>query len=340
MFAQPMSLLAHAPSLSLQEAASLARDLYGIDGTLQSLPSERDQNFLLTSKPHSQFVLKIANSKEQRSLLEAQNAAMRHLHSRLEFCPHVIPTKASEELAQLNSRSGTHYVRLVTYIAGKPLALTKLSSSLLSDFGRTLGTLTRHLQDFDHPAFHRDFHWDLANGINVISQYADLLPNDLREHVYRCAHLLEHSLLPLLPKLPTSVIHGDANDHNVIVQSDKVVGLIDFGDMIHSYTVGELAVGLAYIVLDKTEPLDVAREVVAGYASQWTLNADEIDALWYLVLLRLAMSLCIAAHQRPQRPENDYLSISQQSIRNSLPVLLAIDSRTASDTFRQVFVQE
>ena len=329
-----MPLLTFAPHLLAEEAELLASDLYDVDARAESLPSERDQNFLLTTETEEQFVLKISNANEELALLEAQNQVMGHLQSVVTFCPQLIPTTSGREIVQISTEDASHYVRLVTYIPGEPLALTTHSARLLSDFGQHLAILTKHLWPFDHLAFHRDFHWDLANGMKVLNNYLSLLPNDLRERVARCARLFEESLVPLLPKLPRSIIHGDANDYNVIVENDQVVGLVDFGDMIYSYTVGELAVGIAYVVLDKAEPLHYAKAIVSGYASEWRLDENELDALWWLVLMRLCMSICLAAHQQAEQPANTYLTISQLSIRNSLPTLMAIDPEEATDLFR------
>lgn len=331
-----MSLLKYAPRLLVEEAELLASDLYGVNGCAEPLPGERDQNFHLTTESGDEFVLKISNANEDLSFLEAQSQAMAHLKSVVEFCPALIPTKSGKDIVQVSTEIASHYVRLVTYIPGEPLAVAKQTTSLLNDFGRRLGIITRHLWPFDHEAFHRDFHWDLANGMSIIQTYSRHLPDNERQLVERCANSFAESLVPLLPKLPVSVIHGDANDYNVIVENDRVVGLVDFGDMIHSYTVGELAVGIAYVVLDKSDPLHWAKAVVSGYASEWSLDANELEALWSLVLLRLCMSICLAAQQQEQQPENAYLGISQVSIRNSLPLLMAIHPGQARNAFREV----
>jgi len=329
-----MSLLQHAPTFDLAQATTVARNLYNIAAVAKHLPSERDQNFLLTTHSGDRFVLKIANSHEQRILLEAQNAVMSHLRERLTFCPWVVNASTGESITQIATEGGAHYVRLVTYIPGEPLATVKHSSGLLFDFGKKLGRLTRALEDFDHPAFHRNFHWDLAHGLKVIAEYETLVTQkDLKAEIVQCTSRIKQTLVARLADLPCSVIHGDTNDYNVIVENDKVVGLIDFGDMIHSYSVGELAVAIAYIVLDKSDPLTWAGEVVAGYVSERSLNENEIEVLWSFILLRLCMSICLAAHQLKQKPENEYLDISQRSIRDSLPRLLAIDPRVAADAF-------
>jgi len=94
-----------------------------------------------------------------------------------------------------------------------------------------------------------------------------------------------------------------------------VSGLIDFGDMVYSYTVGDLAIAIAYVVLGEGSP----RDVIAGYTSEFGLLDEEREALWPLVRLRLAMSVCIAAYQIKREPENEYLRISQKAIEETLP---------------------
>jgi Ser/Thr protein kinase RdoA (MazF antagonist) len=117
------------------------------------------------------------------------------------------------------------------------------------------------------------------------------------------------------------VIHGDANDYNVLVDPERmtVSGLIDFGDMVYSYTVGDLAIAIAYVVLDKTDPRAAAEEVREGYTSEFALLDDEREALWPLVRLRLAMSVCLAAHQLKQQPENEYLQSANEPSKRILP---------------------
>lgn len=336
-----MYLLEHTPCFDFEFASALAEKLFGIRASARILPSERDQNFLLTDGSGAKFVLKIANALEERALLEAQNSALTHLASRISFCPCVVPTTCGEQIATVESPGrSTHFVRLVSYLPGTPLAEMKPHShELLRDLGRKLGQLDHALADFDHPAIHRDFHWDLSNGLGVLTECGRLIRDErLREIVFRCGHEFEADFRGLESRVRRSVIHGDANDYNVLVERERmtVVGLIDFGDMVHSYTVGDLAVAIAYVILDKSDPVAAAMEVVTGYVHEYLLNDHEIEGLWRLVLMRLCMSVCLAAYQQPQRPENDYLEISQQAIRDSLPRLVAIDSSVAADAFRTI----
>ncbi|GAG02927.1 unnamed protein product, partial [marine sediment metagenome] len=189
------------------------------------------------------------------------------------------------------------------------------------------------MADFDHPGAHRDFYWDLAKGLQIVKEYLALIPDAaFRKLIGKFTQDFEQYVTPLLPGLRKSVIHNDANDYNVIVggnddlytRNQRVVGVIDFGDMVYSHTVGNLAIAVAYAILDKSDPLRTAAHMVKGYHRAYPLEEDEIASLYLMVCMRLCMSACIAAHQLKQRPDNDYLSISQMPIQRTLPVLAEI----------------
>jgi Ser/Thr protein kinase RdoA (MazF antagonist) len=298
-------------------AQAIAEKYFGIQATAEELPSERDQNFLLRAGGGEKFVLKIANDAEERAVLEAQNAMIRHLEARVRFCPRVVLARSGEEMVSVDGRM----VRVLSYLPGKPLATIVLPSpELLYDFGRKLGRLSRALVGFDHAGAHRDFYWDLAKGVHIVENFGPRINTDwLRDMVVGYGN----DLCLSVAELRRNVIHGDANDYNVLVDRDEVVGLIDFGDIVYSYTVGDLAIAIAYVVLGKQDPYVAAQPVIDGYVEEFPLTEAEREALWPLVRLRLCMSVCIAAQQQAQQPENEYLSVSQALIAETLPKLLA-----------------
>ncbi len=340
-----MSILDHAPAFSLDDAIMLAQSLYNLRATAKYLPSERDQNFLLQAEDGARFVLKIANATEEHAMLEAQNQVMEYVAGQISFCPRVLQSTDGEKISTAESQDGkTHFVRLVTYLAGSPLGTIKRhSDELLYDLGSKIGQLTSALGGFDHPALHLDFHWDLANGINTVRKNGELIQDvKLRQIVLQLASSFEKTIGPLLPNLRQSIIHNDANDYNLLAgggadpysRYQMIVGLIDFGDMVYSYTIGDLAVAIAYTILDKPDPLASAARVVRGYHAAHPLTEDELRALFGLISMRLCMSACIAAEQQASQPGNDYLGISQASIRNTLPKLADIHPRFAEGVFR------
>ncbi len=313
-----------------------------MNGPATPLPSERDQNFRIDVSPTERYVLKIANVSEDPSLVEAQNAALSHLADRASICPRPVPARDDQLITRIEGPDGrTYLVRLLTYLDGVAFGrLDEKSPELLCSLGRSLGMLDHALEDFDHPAFHRELHWDLAQGLDVVRRYASLIDNSrVRGLVESLASDVDRHTVERLASLRQSIIHNDANDYNVLVDGDgevqSIVGLIDFGDMVRSYTIGDLAIGVAYALLDVPDPLDVAAIVTRGYHAQNPLDSNETGALYGLICLRLCMSVCIAAHQTRQRPDDSYLAISQEPIRRTLPRLAERPFPLAENVLRE-----
>ena len=339
-------MLDHAPRFDLVFAEQLARDLYALDVRATSLTSERDQNFLLTSATGERIVLKIANALEEPSMIDAQQQAMTHLAAALDVVPRVIVATSGANVTEIIAPDGrSHLVWAVTYQPGVPLATSsRRTPALLEDFGSRIGALSLGLATFDHPALHRDFHWDLAQGRRVVAQHRSLIADaSLGAEMDGLLATFDRDVAPLLPSLRRSALHNDLNDHNVLVgggadlhsRNQQVVGIVDFGDMVHGYTVGDLAIAAAYVSLGSSDPLAAVANMVRGYHAVFPLSDDEISVLLGLVVLRLCTSAAIAAHQRAESPGNAYLDISQAAIRRTLPVLAAIPHGLATVVFRE-----
>src|SRR3954471_7597120 len=347
-----MDVILHAPTLTAADAVELSRRLFGLEAEATPLASERDQNFLLQTGAGDRFVLKVANATEERALLEAQNAAMAHVARLTTMCPRGIPTPGGEALAQTTSRAGTrHYVRLVTWIPGVPLgSLAEQPPELLESLGAAVGELDRALQGFDHPAIHREFHWDLARGLSVCREIAPSIADpSMRALVTSLLDRIEARDAPRFARLRRAAMHNDPNDYNVIVNLPpegvelppeggsykSISGIIDFGDIVYSYAIADLAIAIAYAVLEKADPLAAAVAVVRGYQRQRALDDDEVAAVFGLLLLRLCTSVCLAVRQQQQRPDDAYLGISQGPIGETLPRLAALDAGAVEAAFRQ-----
>jgi hydroxylysine kinase len=67
------------PFFTVEDARSIAFELYGLRADACALPGERDCNFHLKTEAGQEFVLKIAPAVEQREALDLQNKALEHL---------------------------------------------------------------------------------------------------------------------------------------------------------------------------------------------------------------------------------------------------------------------
>ncbi len=335
------------PRFHAYAAALLAETMYGLKAEPRPLPSERDQNFLLTTLLRESFVLKLSQSGEDLALLRCQNEVLERLHAaRTMFrFPRLRHAQSGGDLVIAQAEDGSeHWARLVEYLPGQPLATVKPHSpELLHQVGALFGTLDRELQDFHHAAAARELQWDLRTAPQVIARHLDEHHDPSRRaRVESILALLEASQ-PILAGLRQSVIHNDGNDYNLIVeapspanpfQPPRLVGLIDFGDLLYSWTAAEVAVAATYCMLGKADPLAAAAHVVAGYHQEFPLLETELEAIFPLILGRLGLSVTLAAVQRKAQPTNQYLSISEAPAWALVDQLEAVHPNHAHYRFR------
>ncbi len=331
------------PQFSEQVALRIARECYGLEGTVQPLPSERDQNFLLRTKTGQKFVLKIANVAEQRDILDLQNEAMEHVAARAPslLVPRVCATPAGELITTTSTAAGAkHFVRVLSYLPGKLFVhINPHTPELLRSLGRVLGTLDRALEDFSHPAADRPLKWDLRRAGWIREYVPRIADAKRRAMVERLLARFEAEVVPALPLMRSSVIYNDANDYNVLVTEEhpeqrRVAGVIDFGDMLVSNTVCELAVACAYAMLRKADPIAAAAHVVSGYHEMFPLTERELETLFPLIATRLAVSVTNSNYQREVEPENKYLMVTEADAWALLEQLEEVHPRFAHYAFR------
>ena len=331
------------PYFTVEDASRIALELYGLSVEARTLPGERDCNFHLKTGTGQELLLKIAPAVEQLETIDLQNKALEHLaaYDRALLLPHVYPTTEGKTIGTvINAYGTTHFLRILTYIPGKVLAETRPHTpELLYSLGSLMGTIDSALQDFTHPAAHRTLKWDLQH-TSWIHDYLHYI--DQPEHREIVKHFLtqfETHALPLLPTLRMSVIHNDANDYNVLVDDTgagarRVVSVLDFGDMVNTYTICELAIACAYTMLHKSDPIAAAAHIISGYHKAFALSEAEIEVLYLLICARLCISVVNSAYQQKVEPENDYLLISEQPAWTLLEQLVNVHPRLAHYTFR------
>ncbi len=339
-----MSASCELPPFTIAQAGQWITRLYKLEGELKALVGERDLNFLL-SRPDGRFVFKIANQNEAVDMFDCQHQALKRLADS-EVFPHQLRAVESingNSTETLHDEAGNTYLcRLLNYVEGRLLSdVNPHFPELLYDLGSKLGHLDRALGDFRHKALERPLLWKMHKAQNVIAEFKPLLANQQKgELVEFFEQRFVDKVLPLDPRLRRSAIHNDANDNNVLVDADsawdqQVNNIIDFGDMVYSWTVAEPAIAAAYAMLDKDQPLDAAMAIVKGYHQQLPLDENEISILFDLIAMRLCMSVCICAYQRSLDPGNEYLSISEQPAWVLLEKLQPIPSDFAYYLFRQ-----
>lgn len=337
------------PRFSEQQACELALEHFGLSACARELPSERDQNFYLENESGRAFVLKIASAADSNEILDLQNKAMRHIAARDPSlaCPQVCPSNLGEEIVSASTPDGAiHLVRLLSYIPGRFFAeISPHTPELLRSLGHFFGRMDKALSDFTHHAAHRQLKWNMLDASSVIRSHKDhIADRDRRALVERFLHRFEADVLPVMSRLRQSVIHNDGNDFNLLVSdappqgslpwSREVSGIIDFGDMLHSCAVCDLAIAAAYAILGKTDPVSAAAHVIGGYHEALPLTELELEVLFTLICIRLCTSVSLSAYQQREEPDKQYLSISEKQAWEALERLAAVSPSFARCSFR------
>ncbi|HVH69762.1 MAG TPA: aminotransferase class III-fold pyridoxal phosphate-dependent enzyme, partial [Candidatus Dormibacteraeota bacterium] len=255
--------------------------------------------------------------------------------------PRILANRSGELFSEITAADGSRrLVWLLSFLKGMVLAeIRPPAPELLRDLGRFLGEMDAALQSFEHAAAHRELKWDSSRADWIKEFIAEIEGAKRRALVEKFLSLYEAEVVPRLPRLRRSVIYGDANDYNVLVSDPwppprKVAGVIDFGDMHYGLTVSEAAIAAAYASLGETDPLKVAAEVVAGYQTAFPLEEEEVAVLFPLISARLAVSVTNSAHHKKLRPDDAYVTVSEEPAWKALEELAKIHSRFAHYTFR------
>ena len=323
-----------APDFTNQEIKEILLRHYGLIATVTMLVGERDQNVMVTADDGARYVMKIANVAENAAILTLQNDLFRHLASAAPDLSMALlhPALDGQDLVQIPTKveQGFHLVRMMTYVDGILLADADRSQQQNFNIGQYLGGLSKALAGFGSPAaFRPGFLWSLDNAASVGRFANDIADAENRQLVERAFERYTSLVQPKLGQLRKSVLYQDANDNNIIMcpeDPDKVAAVIDFGDVAYGCTINELAIALAYMLMDVGDLYGTARAVITGYTARFPLLAEELEILFDLVAMRLVMSVCISSNRARDFPDNDYLTISQQPAFDLLRKLDSLNS--------------
>ncbi len=339
-----------------EEASKIAKHSFNLDGNATKLVGFVDENFLITCplrrKTHSNqsFLLKISSdlsaisAEENRKFLDFQVAILKHLSTKK------LPFSTSKIMADKHGNpfseiSATTTARLLSWLEGRLWStVNPKTESLRKCLGDAAGSLTHSLHDFTHPEAHRNLDWDLANAAWTVKfnhRFSGLPAEEAGKHNEIVTYFQNRfsEIQKDYRTLPKSIVHNDLNDYNILVSEDlehpKVTGIIDFGDAVFTQTVNDLAIVLAYAIMDLPDPLSGALQVIEGYNMHYKLSEKELEHLYILVGMRLVITVVSASIKKEENPEEPYYLISEKPAWDLLEKWFAINENFAFYSFRK-----
>lgn len=290
------------PQLDVDEALEIARERWDIDGTGRRLPGERSFNTWIETRSGRQVVLKIQSAGEDPATIDLHARALRHVERRAPHLPvaRMLPTSDGVLVPGVSIGGRIHPARMVTYLPGRDFdGAEAVSERGLRAIGALLGGLAAALADFEHPAAGGFMAWDLANGLVVDGAMRDGIGAE-SARVLELADDRLHRAVDLMSSLPRQVIHNDGHAGNLLrphPASDEVCGVIDFGDVVHTIRVADVAIAGESFAPTADDPVGVLAAITAGYHAHHRLTGRETAAIPDLVLVRMALTIVLLEHQ-------------------------------------------
>lgn len=332
-----------SPVLNKDQVEDILKNDYGfINGKLQELDGYDDKNYHITEVktcmeeiefPTDGIVIKFINSIDSKNLLflDAQTKLTQYLDHSGIFCPISVLNKYGESYRTLFINGKTHAVRVNKYIKGETMNKVKINSEISTNFGLYVGHLTSILKKFDHDGFHRNHLWALEKCPEVL-KFVDIFDQEKqRQTIITILNKFQFDVLLNADRLEKSVIHGDLNMNNMIIKDNKILGVIDVGDVVYSFTIFDFAIALCYLILhefnDNNAKLsDVQiKSFVEAYEKQYRiLNEFEISIIHTCVCARICQSLVLGKKSSQRDLSNNYILSTQKNGWRALEELINI----------------
>ena len=288
------------PRFPLDRLVGLARDLWGVAGEFTPLEGERDQNHRVTTADGTSYVLKVSAAGESEGAVDFQVAALRHLERNAPDLPvpRIIASKGGNDREWIAAADGTrHMVRLLSWLPGVPISQGKpLTIGTLRSAAAFQARLACGLRGLFHPHARHFVAWDIQRALLLDPGVQAWVADDAKALCAEFHARAVRDVLPRLPALRAQVVHSDGHADNLLragPDTDEIVGVIDFGDMVHAPLVQDLAVTLASFARHGEMSLDNAVAQVEAWNAVLPLMDDELEVLHDLTLLRLATALAL-----------------------------------------------
>jgi 4-aminobutyrate aminotransferase-like enzyme/Ser/Thr protein kinase RdoA (MazF antagonist) len=303
------------PDVTAEEAATILETNYGLSGSLLELGSQQDRNYRIDTGS-ARYVLKISRAEYQTIELEAQNAAIRHLIGKADALrvPNVISSVDGEDIVALTVRDETYKVRVLDYVDGQSLTRRKhLATTTVAALGALCARLARDLADFDHPGLDRNLQWDLRRAGPVAVHLLSAITNhEARDRIAKAMVAAVKRIQPLAGDLRVQPVHHDVTEDNVVCQPGargQLIpnGVIDFGDIIQGWLVGDLAVTCASLLHHAEGDAFYILPAIQAYHAVYPLTEPELKALWPLIVARAVILSASSEQQLSIDPDNDYI---------------------------------
>lgn len=167
-----------------------------------------------------------------------------------------------------------HNVRVLEFIPGKIFHEVPKTSHLFYQAGEFIARIDNALKNFKHDAYARHRTLWMFDSIPRLEEFLFAVKDEeKKEIVEQVLAAFDTAVGQHQELFAKGIIHGDFNEQNILVgpisadrpDDYKITGVIDFGDTSYSCYVYELAIAIAYMILQSGD-IATGGLVMAGYS--------------------------------------------------------------------------
>jgi len=323
--------------LNSEKLIGFIKQHYAIDVVdVKPLEGYANLNLRIKDKHGNLYVYKSFQQTDDRDFYESEVVVLNKLHQSLpgKFPKTIQSTKGNNFIKSID-KDQISTNRILSWLDGDLMCNVEHNQKLFESLGEILANMDKELMGIDDPVIKsRHIEWDIQHFLELQKKTNTISDSSLWKLVEHYFLQFKQFVYPELASLRKSIIHNDANDWNVLVQDDQVSGLIDFGDMVYAPLIQELAVSLAYALMDKEDPLEWATYILKSYHAVLPLEENEVDLLYYLIAARLCQSLVHSYFAIKENQSDEYTLVSQKPAIDLLTKWITISPDKASRVFR------
>lgn len=286
-----------------------------------------DNKYICKTYPYNPELFEIINAENDTLIFLSKSTKG--------IYPEPIQNLHGSYLYETEINGGKKILRMLSFLDGESFIQIKHTQTLFESFGTFLAQMDLDLQPYNNNMIKaRKSKWDNQYFYLNEKYIHDISNPDNRKIVKYFFQQYDEHVLPVIQNFRRSMIHNDANEYNVLGKNNRVIGIIDFGDLVYSPLINELAVAISYAIFGKENPLDWAAIILKAYHDTIPLSIDEVDVLYYLIAARLCISVCNSAHNRIMNKSNTHIFLSEKAAWELLHQWITINPVLAKNTFR------
>ena len=297
-----------------------------INGKFLKLNSEFDLNFEVIDHKNNKFIVKIMRNDCDEGFLEGQIRFLKFINKTKSHLPipKIFKSIKGNDFEKLNDENkNERYVWIIKKIEGELFSDFKPKPlELIYDLGKKVGLLDLYSKRFKKTLSIPSNKWNLSKPYWIKNHLSDIKNSKIRK-VIEDILVDFKNISNVLLNLESHWTHNDLNDQNLLVNYNglnlpEISGILDFGDLTFCPKICNIAICSAYLLILPDVGIEKQLHFLKGYHLKNPISENELDILYTLILVRIAVSYVNSIVMSKNKPDDPYVLISQNDTKNFL----------------------